>query len=78
MANEGFIRQLTNERGVCPSCGGNGHNAYRVRCETCRGTGMVGTTYRVGSLRSTLFAGIVLTVVGVVLVWLLMFLLANG
>ncbi len=37
-----------------------------------------GARTRLPSLRRTLFAGVVLTVAGVVLVWVLMFLLANG
>jgi len=78
MANEGFIRQLTNERAACPSCGGSGREAHGRICQRCGGSGTVGARYGSTSLRNTLLAGLLLTAAGVVLVWLFMFLLANG
>ena len=78
MADEQFIREITRERSVCPSCGGSGQDRHGALCQTCGGVGTLGTTHRFGSLRNNLLAGIVLFVAGVVLVWVFMFLVANG
>jgi DnaJ-class molecular chaperone len=78
LANEEFIRQLTTEHAACPDCHGTGRASDGLECATCGGRGTIGTTHRFGSVRNNVFAAVVLTVAGVVLVWLFMFLLAHG